>query len=97
AFCQGASVTLQAPAGYASYQWGDGSQGSVLEASAAGQYSYTVTDNNGCIGVGSFDVTANALPGFEIIGGLSYCYGQSTLLVAPAGYASYLWNDGSTA
>ncbi|MCB9274756.1 MAG: gliding motility-associated C-terminal domain-containing protein [Lewinellaceae bacterium] len=97
AFCQGASVTLQAPAGYASYQWGDGSQGSVLEASAAGQYSYTVTDNNGCIGVGSFDVTANALPGFEIIGGLSYCYGQSTLLEAPAGYASYLWNDGSTA
>ncbi len=96
-FCQASSALLQAPAGFAAYQWDDGSTNGFLEVSTPGNYSYTVTDNNGCTGVGSFVVTANTLPSFSIQGQLEFCSGESTLLEAPAGYAFYLWNDGSTA
>jgi hypothetical protein len=46
--CIGSSTLLDAGQGFGSYLWSDGSTGQTLLVSAAGTYSVTVTDANGC-------------------------------------------------
>lgn len=46
--CSGGSMTLTAPSGFASYLWNTGSTASSLVVSQSGNYSVTVTNNNGC-------------------------------------------------
>lgn len=46
--CSGGSMTLSAPSGLTSYLWNTGSTASSLVVSQSGNYSVTVTDNNGC-------------------------------------------------
>jgi hypothetical protein len=49
-FGQGASVTLDAGAGYSSYLWSPGGQTTqTIVVTASGSYSVTVTDANGCL------------------------------------------------
>jgi hypothetical protein len=60
ALCPGASVTLTAPAGY-SYLWSNGANTQAITVSAAGSYSVTVTNANGCSSTSAATVvTANA-------------------------------------
>ena len=47
ALCPGASVTLTAPDGY-TYLWSNGATTQSITVSAAGSYSVTVTNANGC-------------------------------------------------
>ncbi|MFL6245950.1 MAG: hypothetical protein ACJ74H_08005, partial [Thermoanaerobaculia bacterium] len=47
-FCAGGSVTLSAPAGYASYLWSTGEIGPSISVSTTGNYSVTVTNASGC-------------------------------------------------
>ncbi|MFM7079651.1 MAG: hypothetical protein ACKOYC_07640, partial [Bacteroidota bacterium] len=97
AVCQGASATLNAPTGLASYAWSNGATTSSITPSAAGTYTVTVTNANGCTGTTSQAVTINANPVPVISGTFSACQGASaTLNAAPAGAASYLWNNGAT-
>ncbi|HRQ19869.1 MAG TPA: gliding motility-associated C-terminal domain-containing protein, partial [Ferruginibacter sp.] len=56
--CPGQTLTLF-PGIYATYAWQDGSTGSTLTVRAPGTYSVAVTDNNGCAGTASVEVTAN--------------------------------------
>ena len=46
--CSGGSITLSAPSGFSSYLWNTGSTASSLVVSQSGNYSVTVTNNNGC-------------------------------------------------
>ncbi|HEV2721988.1 MAG TPA: hypothetical protein VG323_18350, partial [Thermoanaerobaculia bacterium] len=46
-FCNGGSVTLTAPAGY-TYTWSNGATTQSIVVNAAGSYSVTVRDANGC-------------------------------------------------
>jgi hypothetical protein len=46
-FCAGGSVTLEAPAGF-TYLWSTGATSQSIVASAAGNYSVTVTNAGGC-------------------------------------------------
>jgi uncharacterized protein YjdB len=91
-FCTGGSVSLvgpSAPAGMTySYQWNvdgsaiSGATSSSYTASAAGSYTLTVTNNNGCSATSAATVvTVNALPTLASIGGTtSACIGSSTVL-----------------
>jgi PKD repeat protein len=99
--CQGGSVTLTAPAGYASYLWNTGETSISIVVSTAGVYNVTVTDLFGCVSLPSADisVTINPTPPTPVIaasGPLNFCAGGSVTLSAPAGYASYLWSNGET-
>ncbi|MDV7400952.1 hypothetical protein RZS08_56570, partial [Arthrospira platensis SPKY1] len=49
------------------------------------------------MGEASVVVSENETPTASISGALAYCAGDSTLLMAPAGIAQYLWSDGSNA
>ena len=47
-FCQGGSVTLAAPTGYANYIWSNGSTDRSITVTQSGSYTVTVTDNSLC-------------------------------------------------
>jgi hypothetical protein len=96
-FCAGGSVTLTAPAGY-SYAWSNGATTQSIAVSAAGSYSVTITDANGC-SAASFatDVFVRPLPAATIdtFGATTFCAGGSVTLSAPANLL-YSWSTGAT-
>ena len=96
--CDGASVVLDAGAGYASYLWSTGETTQTISVSPATStaYTVTVTDGNGCQGQDSHTVTVNPNPTPTITGPTDVCPGGSVVLDAGAGYASYLWSTGET-
>lgn len=60
--CQGQTATLQAGQNGVSYQWSTGAVTPSIVVGAAGTYSVTVTDANGCTGVIAHTVQVNPLP-----------------------------------
>lgn len=99
--CDGDSVKLSAPAGYAAYLWSDGSTADSLWVSASGNYNLIVSDSFACSSPVSNDVsiTVNPLPSAPVLtpdGPLTFCDGDSVVLGATTGYASYLWSDNSS-
>ncbi|MBK9461847.1 MAG: hypothetical protein IPN94_21060 [Sphingobacteriales bacterium] len=82
AVCAGQSSTLDAGAGYANYAWNNGTSAQTLVANAAGTYTVTVTDGNGCVGTDTFVLSINANPTPNITGALEFCTGFSTVLNA---------------
>jgi hypothetical protein len=95
-YCVGASTTLDAGAGFASYSWSSGETTQTISATA-GNYTVTVTDSNGCSNTSAqVSVTELALPTVAISGTLTYCAGSNTTLTATAGLSSYLWSSGET-
>lgn len=95
-FCQGQSSTLSSGAAFSSYVWSTGATTSSISVNAAGPYSLTVTDANGCTGVATANVTVYDLPTVEITGGLTFCPNGATILSGTPGFASYLWTNGAT-
>ncbi|HEX6095330.1 MAG TPA: hypothetical protein VF432_03315 [Thermoanaerobaculia bacterium] len=99
-FCQGGSVTLTAPAS-ASYLWSTGATTQSIVVSAAGSYSVTVTNANGCSRT-SAPVSVTANPSTAITTQpLSQTMPRSstrTLSVAATGTATlqYQWYQGAS-
>ena len=68
-------------------------------ANAAGNYSVSVVDANGCSDFSSnYGITNAAAPVATITnsGSSVLCAGDSTTLSAPSGMSSYLWSTGDT-
>ncbi len=96
-FCPGETANLDAGAGYANYNWFNGSSSQSVAVNAAGTYGVTVTDGNGCTGSDSQIVSAFTPPMPPIIsGGLSFCGGNTTVLDAGENLSAYLWSTGET-
>jgi hypothetical protein len=94
--CSGQSTVLCTTAGLSSYLWSTGATINCITVNAAGTYTVTVTDANGCSNVCSQTVSVSPPPICTITGNLSICSGQSTVLCTTAGLASYLWSTGAT-
>jgi hypothetical protein len=93
AICQGDSARVQI-AGGTSYAWSDNSTGTSIWAKAAGPYTVTVTDANGCVATASKSLTVNALPTATITAGgvTSVCPDDVVSLSANAGTGfMYQW------
>lgn len=95
--CPGALKTLDAGAGYDTYQW---SNGATTQTIAVGPGTYTVTvSRQGCfatsaaVTVGYYTVTT---PTIGPSGATTFCAGNSINLTASAGNV-YSWNTGATA
>ena len=92
--CPGQSASIDAGGGFASYIWSNGSQEQINGVTAPGTYTVTVTDTDGCTGMGSFTVNPVLPPEPMITGNLSICPGTTTSLDAGAIYTSYEWSTG---
>ena len=95
-FCEDESAMLSITDVYANYLWSNGGTETSIEVASPGTYGLTVTDNNGCEGESSVDITQNTVPVINITGELDFCAGLSTTIFAPPGFSSYIWSNGST-
>ncbi len=96
-FCAGGSVTLTASSA-SSYLWSTGAATQSITVNAAGSYSVTVTNANGCSATSvPAPVTVNANPTASITTGgpTTFCAGGSVTLTASAA-SSYAWPTGAT-
>lgn len=100
-FCDGDSVQVEAPAGFAAYAWSNGISDSLQFISTSTNLTLRVTDANGCESSASatLAITHNPLPPQPVIlatGSTTFCDGDSVQLKAPSGYVSYTWSNGAT-
>lgn len=98
--CDGASVTLSAPAGF-SYQWSNGATTQTISVTAAGNYTVIVTDGSNCSSAPSNAIAVRAFttptkPIVEVFGSTQLCGSNSVGLLGPSGFAIYQWSDGQT-
>lgn len=93
-FCPGGQTTLQVANAYETYAWSTGAVTNMITTGTAGNYTITVTDDNGCSGTDAQIVSVFTPPSPNIAGTLSFCAGSTTQLDAGAGYTAYLWNTG---
>lgn len=102
--CSGDSVEVRAPDGYVSYSWSStsgtayGSSRSIT-VMTTDTVSVTVVDGNGCTGSsGDVIITLNPIAPIVVTinGPTNFCEGNSVVLVAPSGYAGYIWSNGAT-
>ncbi|MBK9735558.1 MAG: hypothetical protein IPO92_11525 [Saprospiraceae bacterium] len=90
-FCTGANTTLTASGG-TTYVWNNSVNTAINAVNAAGTYTVTVTDSNGCTDTESKVVTINTPPTASISGTLSFCTGSNTTLTASGG-TTYAWSN----
>ncbi len=98
----GASVLVYNGMAPFTYLWSNGATTSSISGVAAGEYSVTVTDTNGCTTMGNVTVTEpSLLSGAVVIDSNVTCNGSSdggASASATGGTApyTYLWSNGST-
>ncbi|MDQ3052026.1 MAG: PKD domain-containing protein [Bacteroidota bacterium] len=94
--CDGSTVTLDAGAGFDTYEWSTGSTNQTLDVTVSGTYAVTITNSVGCETLDSIVVTFEGPAFLELGPDQTICDGTATVLDAGAGMATYLWNDGSS-
>lgn len=96
--CIGSNVTLVASPGAVSYNWSTGATSASLPLLAPGttnNYTVTVTNSDGCTASTDVQVTVND-PHVTIfnVGSLTFCVGDSVMLMATPGFSNYSWTNG---
>ncbi len=97
--CVGETVALTAEPGFTSYAWSSGERTRSITVSATGSYTCAVADAVGCSGT-SQPVTVTVLPvptpTLTALPAATFCLGDSAVLDAGPGFASYRWSTGAT-
>jgi hypothetical protein len=94
--CEGVPALLDAGDGYATYIWSNGQSGQSITVSQAGTYWVEVTNDFGCSARDTVEFSINPLPVISLGEDQNLCEGTSVMLSAGIGFASYLWNTGSS-
>lgn len=97
--CFGDTLMLHAGSGYLGYEWQDGSTDSTYMVTQPGTYWVEVNGTGGCTGGDTIVVDMFPPIQLEIGNGsdpIIICEGDSVILSAGPGFATYLWQDGST-
>jgi hypothetical protein len=97
--CEGESITIEATAGFATYEWSNGETGSSTTVAGDGTFSVSATTADGCIAE-SNEVTIEVLsvPSLNIVadGDTEICLGSSVSLSTNDAFESYLWSNGES-
>ena len=92
-YCPGSSTTLDA-GNWEGYLWSTNDATQTVEISSEQLVGVTVTDDNGCEGETSLNITESAEITPTITGDTEFCDGGSTILDAGDNYVSYMWSNG---
>lgn len=93
-FCPGGSTTLDAGE-FDNYLWSTGGFTQTVTVNTAGSVTVTVSNEQGCTGQASVQVTERPELMPQVSGDLFLCSGASTTLDAGV-YENYLWSTGDT-
>lgn len=94
--CTGITLTLDAQNTGATYLWSDSSSAQTLGVSAAGTFSVTVTDSNGCVNNDALTLALDSLPTVTAnTTANEICFGD-TITLTGSGADIYTWNNGVT-
>lgn len=97
-FCQGGSVTLSSSSASGN-TWSTGATTQNIVVNAAGTYTVSVTDGNGCTSaIGSTTVIVNpnpATPTVSLNGPVTFCSGNSVVLTSSS-TSGNAWSTGET-
>lgn len=91
--CVNDEIELDAGAGV-SYSWSNGEETQTIDVDEAGTYSVTVTNTNGCEYTDEVVITASTLLSLDLGDSDVLCEGETMILDAGAGAASYEWSTG---
>ncbi len=80
---------------HTSYLWSTGATTRTIDVLLAGNYRVTVTNQNGCQGVGEVNVTEARKPDVEVLGDTFICFGESTTLRTNQVFQNYAWSNGA--
>ena len=94
--CSGDTLFKNAGNGYASYSWENGDTNQIHPITTPGAYWVRVWDGNGCTALDAFSVNQIPSPQFSIGNDTVICRGNTILLDAGAGFASYAWSTSAT-
>ncbi|MEI6124827.1 MAG: PKD domain-containing protein [Bacteroidota bacterium] len=94
--CAGSSTILDAGAGYSSYLWSTNATTQTITVATVGTYSVTISNSSGCTGSASVTVGLSSSLSPTIAGPTTFCAGNTAVLDAGIGYASYIWSTTST-
>ncbi|MBO4481097.1 MAG: gliding motility-associated C-terminal domain-containing protein [Bacteroidales bacterium] len=93
------SAHIEAPSGFESYKWSDGSVGQFITVYAGGHYSVQVTDGNRCTASDTIEIILIENPEVDIqMQPEDFCIHESAVLTAVSSEqdVNYLWNTGET-
>jgi hypothetical protein len=93
--CNNEEINIRVSETYLEYAWSNGMSTQEISVMETGDFTVTVTDENGCRGVNTRTVTQSASPAVEITGQDFYCEGLMTTLRATSGYPFYEWSNGA--
>lgn len=91
-YCTGSSTTLDAGSGYNSYDWSTTEISQTINVTSSGNYSVTVSDENGCTGIDNVTVIENHLPVVSLGADAFMCDVTSYLLDAGNPGSTFSWN-----
>jgi gliding motility-associated-like protein len=92
--CPGSSGSiLSVNSAYPLYQWSTGATTSTINVTQPGNYEVAVADNNGCVAL--FDYTLTAV-NFELIVTQNGGCGSGSVALTASGGTSYFWSTGET-
>jgi gliding motility-associated-like protein len=92
--CPDEMIALGTEQSYVSYEWSNGSQDSTIEVNESGFYSVQVIDENGCEGMGNFNVREGAVPVIDLQGDSVLCEGGQVQMGVGGGFATIRWSTG---
>ncbi|MBI2968107.1 MAG: PKD domain-containing protein [Bacteroidetes bacterium] len=100
--CDGSSLTITANGtNIISYLWSSGETTQSINATTAGNYNITVTDNNSCTGSAPYSLIlavldTNPVPVINMLYNDSVlCQGESVYLYTTCNYIQYQWSNGA--
>ncbi|HEU4717089.1 MAG TPA: T9SS type A sorting domain-containing protein, partial [Bacteroidia bacterium] len=92
-----ATVSVSGGTASYSYAWSSGGTAATESGLAMGTYTCNITDANSCTTSATVNITEPAAIVFSLGPDTMVCSPVTVNFCAPGGFASYLWNDNSTA
>ncbi len=94
--CTGQSLTLDAGAGFANYEWSNGSTSQQLVANSAGSFFIKAVAANRCASYDTLKIlNASPLPVISLGPDTTICEGKTYQYNFNSSNATYLWQDGN--
>ena len=98
-FCPGGDVKLAADQDYREYLWSTFDRKKSIVSNESDVYTLEVTDKNGCLGTSPAVTTTlfkTTQPEITPNSDFEICDGDSAMVTATTGYASYDWTNGAS-